>query len=89
MSEAAGTISEPPAPPLRRLTTHLVPLHLQPEERVILQELSFQSHKVLELQTGDGVEEGPSKEQDVLGRSHPQGAVLQWNSEREVLLKLC
>lgn len=67
------------------LASYLVLLHLQPKEHIILQELSFQSHKVLELQTADGVEEGPSKEQDLLGRSHPQGAVLQWNSEQEAL----
>lgn len=86
VSKTADTVSKPPVwrshiSPL--LASYLVPLHLQPKEHIILQKVSFQSHKVLELQTSDGVEEAPSKEQGLLGRSHPWAPVLQWNSERK------
>lgn len=80
-AEIAGTTCDPPAHTHLSLSLaiYLIPLNLQPEEHIVLEELSFQSHKVLELQTSDGIEEGPSKQQDLFGGSHPQASVLQGN----------
>lgn len=46
---------------------YLVPLHLQPEEHVVFQESSLQIDEVLELHTGDWVEQDLSEEQALLG----------------------
>lgn len=63
----AGLGAADPAP-----APHLVPLHLLPEQHVIFQESSLQTDKMLELQTGDGIEEDPSEQEDLFGGAHPQ-----------------
>lgn len=67
-------------------SSYLVPLHLLPEQHVIFQESSLQTDKMLELQTGDGIEEGPSEQEDLFGGSHPQAFSLQ-GSTREMGVK--
>ena len=53
---------------------YLVPLHLQPEEHVVPQEVALQGDEGLELEAGGGVEQSSPQSQHLLGRAHP-GAV--------------
>lgn len=63
---------------------YLIPLDLQPEEHVILQKVSLQGNKVLELHTGDGVEQDLSKKKYLFGGTHPQTFSLQGDKTKDV-----
>lgn len=56
---------------------YLIPLHLQPEEHVILQEVSLQGDKVLELHTSDRIKQDLTKQENLFGGIHPQAVSLQ------------
>lgn len=63
---------------------YLVSLDLQPEEHIVLEEAFLQGDKVLELQTSDGVQQDPSKQQDLFRGTHPQPVSLQPDGGRSV-----
>lgn len=66
---------------------YLVPLHLLPEQHIIFQESSLQTDKMLELQTGDGIEEDPSEQEDLFGGAHPQAFGLRGTTTEKWELK--
>lgn len=42
---------------------------------------------MLELQTGDGIEEDPSEEEDLFGGTHPQAFSLRGEEHRETTVQ--
>lgn len=70
---------------------YLIPLHLQPEEHVILQEVSLQGDKVLELHTSVRIKQDLTKQENLFGGTHPQAPGLQGDTTEmrycELLIK--